>query len=267
MDRLPKNLFPENVKDAAEAIFGMESLQPVLLKIEPTATVGSDPGQSELSLIKLLTSNEARIFLSYKLPKRRAEYLTGRICAKMAIANYITGSGSFTAPVLMKEVEIISDTNGRPFAHLHQLMPLSMMDISIAHSINYGVALASRSICGIDIQRQAETLLRVRDRYCTEAEYKLLQHILPAKASLTRLALLWAAKEAVKKAASHWRMPGFLDIEMTALERELNNCVSLSFIVKGSKNRHIPKTIKVVTGMFTDYSIAICIMKEGSSDA
>ncbi len=93
------------------------------------------------------------------------------------------------------------------------------MDISISHSGDYGAALAACSPCGIDLQLRQDSLLKVKEKYCSEAEYRLLETFLSETDTLARLALLWAAKEAAKKALSHWQMPGFLDLEIGNVKR------------------------------------------------
>ncbi len=70
-------------------------------------------------------------------------------------------------------------------------------ELSLSHSGEYAAALVcTMGSCGIDIQMESARLLTVQERFATEAECALLDAV-PEK--ITRLAILWAAKEAVKK--------------------------------------------------------------------
>lgn len=263
-----QNLFPTDIRQAAGVLFGFKSMQPVLLKLQQVVHEDSGLLEEDSPRKKLLNPNEIETLKRYKLLKRRSEYLTGRICAKMAIDNYLTHTEPSTTPVALTDIEIYAKKDGRPFVHFHQpRRPQPVIDISISHSGAYGVALASESTCGIDIQQQAETLLGVKNRYCTTIECSLLKDILPDDELLTRLTLLWAAKEAAKKALSYWWMPGFLDLEVTGLEQKFTRCIGLSLTVKRSDDRQVPHKIAVVTGTFRNYGLAICLINKDQNDA
>ena len=80
------------------------------------------------------------------------------------------------------------------------------------------MAVAASTWCGIDIQADSASLVRVKDRFCSREEEDLLGHHLKKLQLSDHLTLLWAAKEAVKKGADLERMPGFLDLVLTDIQ-------------------------------------------------
>jgi len=245
-------------------IFGKQTIQPVLLQLLAPTAVGVPPLSDSCSAT-MLHSDEAAILGGYKLAKRRSEYLTGRICAKMAIQGFLKHTRPHPAPPSLTKIEISNSVKGRPAAQIHTEKANTLkMDISIAHSGDYCVALAAESRCGIDLQRQEAALVRVQKRYCSEAEYRLLETFSTDIDMTTRLNILWAAKEAAKKALSYWEMPGFLDLELREL-RELKNsanCIALSLHLPHTKNKHMVKEVTVAASILDDYALAICLVNE-----
>ena len=266
MDKQLKNLFPAALRKGAIEIFGDQSMQPVLLGLL-SATTNSEHPLPDSCSSKTLHPNEIDILSGYRFPKRRSEYLTGRICAKMAIQKFITLTKTHPRPLILPEIEITNTATRRPIVRIHGAnTDVPKLDISIAHSGDFGVALASGSRCGIDLQRHEETLLRVKDKYCSEREHRLLETFLTDNDMITRLNILWAAKEAAKKALSYWQMPGFLDLELQELKR-FTNCITLSLRIPHAKSNQMPKEATVAAGMFGDYALAICLINEVHKDA
>jgi phosphopantetheinyl transferase len=269
LDKQLKNLFPEAIQKVAAEIFGEQSMQTVLLGLlsAPTSATAELHPQADLSFCELLHPKEAAILNGYRFPKRRAEYLTGRICAKMAIRRLLNVTLDHSISPILSEIEIARTENGRPdiFIHVSEANALKL-EISISHSGDYGVAIATESHCGVDLQLQQSNLLRVQEKFCSEGEYSLLEMFLTDSDKLTRLALLWAAKEAAKKALSHWQMPGFLDLEVQKL-KSFTNCIGLFLRISPTKCRPMPEEVTVVAGMFGEYALAICLIKKDRSDA
>ena len=267
MDKQLNNLFPATIRKSAIEIFGKQSIQPVLLELLSATAVGSHP-LTDSCPGKMLHPNEAAILSGYRFPKRRSEYLTGRICAKMAIQGFFNLTNTHAPPLILPEIEISNTINRRPVIRIHTANTnVPKMDISISHSGDYGVALATAAQCGIDLQRQETTLLRVQEKYCSAYEYSLLETYLANNDTKTRLSLLWAAKEAAKKALSQWQMPGFLDLELWKLEKNFRDCIVLSLKITQDKSQQLPEEVTVVAGMFGDYALAICLVSEDLSDA
>ena len=256
MNAQHKNLFPAAIKTATIEIFGEQSVQPFLLQLIPAYTTAG-----------LLHPQEKIVLSSYRLAKRRTEYVTGRICAKRAVQDFLRTSETSSHPLTPAEIAITPTSDGRPTVHLLSLdAKPCKVDLSISHSGDYAAALAARSPCGIDLQMQKSALIKVQEKYCTEAETHLLANRLANCELLTRLTLLWAAKEAGKKALSYWQMPGFLDLQLSALT-SYPGYFSVSLKIINSTNKHFPERITVVAAMFSDYAVAICLVPAEGDNA
>jgi len=265
MDRQLQNFFPADLEKGAGKIFKPQVMQPVLLGLLP-APIDRIAGGSGWSPETILHPNEIAVLGGYRFAKRRSEYLTGRLCAKIAVKEFLQRLGRFTIPAL-RDIEITKGADGRPEVLLHQLLTKQLnIDISISHSGDYGSALASGVKCGIDLQRQEPSLLRVQERYCNTTEFRLLETYLKGFDTVARLALLWAAKEAAKKVLSHWRMPGFLDLQLLDLGR-LADCFVFSLQVTSKKEIKQPGQVKVAVMPFKAYALAICLLDEEPANA
>lgn len=145
-------------------------------------------------LTTLLSPAETVLFRRFRYAKRRLEWLGGRLAAKHCLQNILNKDVS--EPHLYDTYSILPDTHGRP----HLAIPLTehpAASISISHSRGYAAALVHQSgDCGIDIQQKTPKLISVQERFTSDDELRLLH---PITDTLTRLALLWAAKEAIKK--------------------------------------------------------------------
>lgn len=266
MDKQLKNLFPTDIREAAIEIFGEQSMQTVLLGLLPATNV-CEHSQSESLFCEMLHPKEAAILSGYRFPKRRSEYLTGRICAKLATQNFLDLTKTNSNYPLLPEIEIANTADGRPKVRVHTpKADEPKMDISISHSGDYGVALAAQSKCGIDLQQQKSALLRVQEKYCSVGEFRLLETFLTDNDTLTRLTILWAAKEAAKKALSQWQMPGFRDMEAWKL-KSFTNCIALFLRLPHTTSQQMPREVTVMACMFNDYALAICLVNEDFTDA
>lgn len=261
MHKIFTNLFPATINNGAIEIFGKQSFQPVLLELLPAPIPLTGP------IPDLLHQNEAEALSKYSLPKRRSEYLTGRICAKIAVHELLNQTTAPSTIEKLSAIQISNTENGRPLVFVHSLKNTTLkMDISISHSGDYGAALAAGSPCGIDLQLRQDSLLKVKEKYCSVTEYRLLETLLSETDILTRLALLWAAKEAAKKSLSHWQMPGFLDLKVGDL-KSFTQYTAFTLHVVNIKNQLMPKKVKVITGMIKEHALAICLMNEDNSNA
>lgn len=257
MHKIFINLFPKTINNGAIEIFGQQSFQPVLLKLLPVPMPLTGP------ILGLLHQNEVATLSGYKFPKRRSEYLTGRICAKMAVHELLNQTSVPSNLEKLSAIQISNTENGRPVACFDALENNTpKMDISITHSGDYGAALTAGSPCGIDLQLRQDSLLKVKEKYCSQDEFRLLETLLPETDTLTRLALLWAAKEAAKKALSHWQMPGFLDLEMSDL-KNFTHYTAFTVQVTNIKNQVMPQKVTIIAGMFKEHALAICLMNRG----
>lgn len=154
-----------------------------------------------------LTSEEHRLFERFTAAKRRSEWLGGRVAAKIAIARLLARP----LPTVRKRVAVLARSDGKPEVRTELVAGL---ELSVSHSGGLAAALASFFPCGLDIQMLTMVVLKVQDRFSTVAERTLLADLLPVPAAV-RLALLWSAKEALRKAISGTPLAGFQELHLT----------------------------------------------------
>lgn len=225
---------------------------PILLDISAVANHFDDEMVSVW-----LGEQERHRLADFKLPKRRNEWFAGRICTKMAIRDYFRSHGEDIPDHL--DISIMNSDDGRPFAALgHEQRILKEPEISISHSSGLTFALAAKSSCGVDIQKISETLIRVKERFCTDQEERLLSTVPQHSDSLMQLAMLWAAKEAAQKALSMVNMPGFLDLALICIEK--TGYEELLFIFnRYHRHARLASEIRVLATCFNGYGIGVCI--------
>lgn len=165
-----------------------------LLRLDLLAPLLDQPAALNL-LLSLLSPAEAAIFAGFRFPKRRLEWLGGRLAGKHCLARM---SDNHADPEwsMYGDLAILPDDHGRPqvlsFGQ-HQ----STLRLSISHSGRFAAALAVKEgPCGLDIQQPTPRLFSVQERFATTEE---LMRMEGCADPLTRLTALWAIKEAVKK--------------------------------------------------------------------
>jgi len=191
-----------------------------------------------------LTGPEMARLAGYRYPKRRLEWLGGRLAAKLALLALETT----TASPLHWRIDSAGD--GRPLSFLlDQDGERPGPEISISHSHGLAAALVARRPCGLDLQKTTGAVGRVRERFCTPDEAEAL-----AAAGLTGddLTLLWAAKEALRKGLGGTPLTGFLAMTLTGAEGAGGRQLTLA-VGKG-------KEYKVLTGWLQEHAIAISII-------
>ena len=131
-----------------------------------------------------LSARERETFRALQIPKRRFEWLGGRLAAKWAVIAERTREGS--APGNPAEIEIQTEpdgpSQGRPWVP-------DGPEISITHSWDFAIALASPRPIGVDIERMRPVAPTIEEFAIAEGE------------DITSVPLLvrWAAKEALLK--------------------------------------------------------------------
>jgi len=227
------------------ALLDLTRLQPLLAQDEGLDFVTT-----------LLSPAEARLFTGFTYPKRRLEWLGGRLAAKHCLSRH-PATGSTTA-LWYSDYSLLPDEHGLP--RLDTLLghePAAA--ISISHSKEYAAALVSAtSACGIDIQQKSAQLAKVQERFASEAELALLQRI---PDQLTRLGMLWAAKEAVKKSLLFDQPTFFGTINLTEFAHEPKEAI---WTARCQVAGPIGTTAVIRIAEFGDYLIACTV---GESDA
>ena len=145
-------------------------------------------------LVSLLSSDEERRLAGFTYPKRRREWLGGRLAAKRGLSR--TQATEPASACWYRDYSLLPDASGRPSLHDYPAQE-PIPAVSISHSREYATALVvATGPCGIDIQQKSAQLVTVQERFATEEELVLLDRVDDLR---TRLGILWTAKEAVKK--------------------------------------------------------------------
>jgi len=240
------NFFPSELTATIQPTFSSILSTPVLLKLLP-ATAGIETS--------FLHTNEITQLSKYRLPKRRSEYLTGRICAKIAAIDYL--KSSLNPAPLMEKIEIVNNEQGHPSLILHTQPEITIPNISISHSGEYAAAIATQHRCGIDIQKHEQSLIKVREKYCANREFKIIAEENEAD-ELGQLALLWSAKEAIQKSYGiKTGMPTFSEIRLQESEKRDGNNMLLFFNLPPKYCHGNSEIIPVTTTTFINYAIAV----------
>lgn len=145
----------------------------------------------------LLSPSETQYLQRFTYPKRRLEWLGGRLAAKFCLHSLLVQIGMVSPPY--RECSILPRSSGQPW--LESLRPdqLPALSFSISHSDDYAAAMVHLGrTCGIDIQKQTPRLFSVQERFTNDIELSLIQGI---PDPLVQLAIIWVIKEAVKKCA------------------------------------------------------------------
>ena len=197
-----------------------------------------------------LSREEEAIWRGFKLAKRQREWLGGRLCAKAAAKAFCRQQGRSCA--MPQDLKVTNLDHGRP--QFTGPAGWQAPELSITHSGQYAAALVADSRCGIDLQQLSKTLDKTLERYSTTEEIGLLRQAAPTLSARQLLALLWSAKEALKKALGHEQLPGFLELVLTRAVSHPEHDLLLCF-------DHLagPTPPPVAAGLLSpDYALALC---------
>ncbi len=150
-----------------------------------------------------LSPVERTAFDALKMPKRKAEWLGGRLAAKLA------GAGTFFPEVPLREIEVRRELTGSPFLVCRG----EKRHVSISHSAGVCVAAAGSDFLGLDIEEVAPRHPGWYRDYFRPAELEGKD-----EAAITGL---WAAKEALFKALGLGLSCDTLDADFSGPEPRL----------------------------------------------
>ena len=200
-----------------------------------------------------LTPTEQATFAGFTFPKRRREWLGGRLAAKGAA---LARAGQPLTAGALAGWQVNSGPDGRPGLQLvGGAPPVPKMELSISHSHGLAAALVvTARPCGLDLQQVTDTVVRVRERFCTEPEAALLHRVVPEARAEVCLSLLWAAKEALRKARGGVPLTGFLAMHLVGSERLDQQAWCFRLAVAGA--REYP----VVVWLLEDFAGAMSVV-------
>ena len=238
----------------AQGLFPQSGLQAVLLPIISPEKWQSDPKDAVTQHVQLHPTEEETLS-RLNLPKRRAEWLSGRIAARLAISNHLQKKKLPSISQYLAHLVLDSDENGRP--RLAGWVPavLEGYDISISHSRDLAAALLSRFSCGIDVQYVVPSLVKVASQFCSQPERSLLQERLFSVNELAQLALLWSAKEACRKAVLQQPLVGFRELLLADLHVHQENQIHLRIL---NHSHSVPLHLDIAATIYQEYALAIC---------
>ncbi|WP_373466931.1 type I polyketide synthase [Streptomyces umbrinus] len=177
-------------------------------------------------------------------PRGRRQWLLGRIAAKDAIRQWLWDQGE--GPVFPAEIRVRNDESGRPYVTGLHGRTLPLLDVSLAHRAEAGVAIVRphrpEPGPGIDIEEVVERDAQTRAVALGEDELRLLGARCAATGESEALwfTRFWAAKEAVAKAEGtgfRGRPRDFTVLEATAGNAEDAGDAGVRLLVSGRLER------------------------------
>src|SRR5262245_48062452 len=182
----------------------------------PAGLLDADGGRGWDDLARLvLGPAEESSWRALGGPKRRREWLLGRVAAKDAIRLGLAATGG--PPAAPAEIEIGADSWGRPIAGGDHL---ARIDVALALSLSHteGIAMAMTAGPGWGIGIDVERLGRRRGDYAEAAFTPAEMALLGTAPSPGRALRLWCAKEAVAKALGRGLLGNPLNLEARGVD-------------------------------------------------
>ncbi len=198
-----------------------------------------------------LSEEEKKIFYSFRNEKRITEWLGGRIAAKKAVLKILEkNSRQIDNSLQLEKITIHTSKIGKPYLN-ESTTEKKPLKISISHSEKWAVAFASYTDCGIDIQKINNKIERLQNKFIKKNEVEILSKELQKYTWIELLTLLWSAKEAEKKKHNEMQQPGFLEMELTRIEKQ-NNLYILTLSTKKYSSHS-----KIRAAIYENYACAI----------
>lgn len=164
----------------------------MLLTLTAWSEVREDPS--------LLSAAEAALLAGLKVPKRRREWLLGRLAVKAAIARHLRRRGDQPPP--SAQIEVLPNVDRVPTVTLPA--GLAPVQVSISHRAELAVVgVADVDACegfGVDIERIEARSEAFVSQWLSEGEQSLVSAA-PPERQRELTAGIWSAKEAALKAA------------------------------------------------------------------
>ncbi|MBU0680475.1 MAG: hypothetical protein KKD73_03545 [Proteobacteria bacterium] len=252
--------FGRDVSPEIGTFFGQDfdALPQFSLVTVDLAALGADEAALSRTAGGVLTDGEMQIFEGFRFPRRRREWLAGRLAVKEAVCAL---RAQATRPLC--DIEIGVDSRGKPFV-LSGAGDADPVHISISHSGDSALGLASPVPCALDFQEIRSSLARVEAKFAREDEARRIEPCHPDR--LATLGLLWAGKEALRKFVNLWPLLGFLEADLAQVVAQGDGFL-LSFRTVPGK-RELPSSLpRVLAKMYGESALAIilagCQRQEG----
>jgi 4'-phosphopantetheinyl transferase len=238
-EKLSADLIENGSVATAITLLSLSQLQLALEQKHAEAVLISD----------LLSPLETQFLQRFTYPKRRLEWLGGRLAAKVCLNSLFAQTGM--APPPSRECSILPRSSGQPWLESLQPDRLPALSLSISHRSGYAAAMVHHGqTCGIDIQKQAAQLFTVQERFTSETELSLMTGV---KDPLAQLAIVWVIKEAVKKCALPDSDLYFGSIQLVTFRGQRTKASAIAQYQQGNT---APVFISVNIAQMNDYMIA-----------
>jgi phosphopantetheinyl transferase len=187
-----------------------------------------------------LDDSEQAVWRSIGGPKRRRDWLLGRIAVKDAVRMHLLA----TRALMMspREVPIAADTWGRPVPAGAILAAHGIkLSVSLSHTNGIAMALAVEPTCGagIDVERVGRRRGDYAEAAFTAAEISRIDAAGPEHRA-ERALRLWCSKEAVAKALGRGLMGNPMNLEATEIDAGMTR---IGLGVAGALARTFPELV------------------------
>ncbi|WP_281257457.1 beta-ketoacyl synthase N-terminal-like domain-containing protein [Actinophytocola xinjiangensis] len=159
-----------------------------------------DLATRELIMRNVLGAAERAVYAALPPPRRR-RWLLGRIAAKDAVRALLWSETA--GDIYPAEIAVDNDPTGRPVVRGVHGREVGELTVSLAHHGVFGVAIARRGPCGIDIEEVADRPRSAVEAACSAAELTVFDEVVERTGDTTAalwFTRFWTAKEAVAKA-------------------------------------------------------------------
>ena len=244
-----KKLQPPISATSLREVLGLSATpELVMIRLDDLLKMQAD---GDLEPADYLALQELDNYQLFKYEKRQIEWLGGRLTAKKAALDHLYLAATKNT---MREWPIFAEENGRPFfrsaAH-----PEISLSISHSHGLASAMVVTGPS-CGLDVQKVSDATIRVKEKFCTRQEEEVLTSFIPPNSDqpATGPTLLWAAKEAMRKALGGHPLTGFLAMRLSKIVPDNKSSWIFNLLVGD-------KLYQIVVFIYQDYAVAMCTSK------
>ena len=167
---------------------------------------------------KLFVDGDSASYLANATPKRRKEWIAGRIIMRRALTRLISNNGN--AQYKDKLIRILSDDLGKPTVSFSDDSDSEFAAVTVSHSngLVMGSAVATEAFqgIGIDIEKVEKRSQGWGSDYFSDSEIELANGSEDRARQLTRI---WSLKEASLKALGVGLRYDLRDINVVSLEK------------------------------------------------
>ncbi|MGP8283785.1 MAG: SDR family NAD(P)-dependent oxidoreductase [Desulfomonilaceae bacterium] len=167
---------------------------------------------------KLFVDDDSTSYLANATPKRRKEWIAGRIIMRRALTRLLSNNGN--AQYKDKLVRILSDDLGKPTVSFSDDSDVEFAAVTVSHSngLVMGSAVATKAFqgIGIDIEKVEKRSRGWGSDYFSDSEIELANGSEDRARQLTRI---WSLKEASLKALGVGLRYDLRDINVVSLEK------------------------------------------------